>query len=179
MDDFAEEVHIVHIQGYQFADPHSGAVEDFKDGSVACAQASISRGGVQQANDLFVFEEFGEFFVLFGGLDGHHGIAADAIPLDEKFVEAAKRRQLASRGGFGVMIFAQLDHVAADGVDIGGDDRRVEIDRCLGLCRSGCGSGVFPRVCRRGRSVLCASVLISQECCKLYQICPVALGGML
>ncbi len=78
------------------------------------------------------------------------------IPLDEEFVETAKCRQFSGRRGFGVMMLSEVGHMAANRVYIGSDDRRVDVNLCLGLCRGSCFGRVFPRIC--GRSGVMAGV---------------------
>ena len=74
MHDFAEEIHIVHIQCHNFADPHSGAVQRFKYRSVSGTEPGINGRRFQQSLYLFVFEELGQLFLLLGGSNHCYGI---------------------------------------------------------------------------------------------------------
>lgn len=178
VDDLAEEVHILEVQSDQFADPHAGAVEDFEDSAVACAEPGIGGRGVQQSLDLFIFEEFRQLFVLLGCFEGADGVAADDVSLDEEFVEASQGRQFSGGGGLGIVSLAEKGHELSHGLDIGLAKQLVDVDLCLGLCgRLRAARGGLP-VGGTGRFRL-GPVIGFQEVRKLFEISAVTLGGVI
>ena len=100
MNDLAEEIHVVHVQGHKLADPHAGTVEHLHDGPVPCAEPCVGGRCVEQPLDIFVFEKLGQLFFLLGCLDRSYGVGIQMTPLDKEFVEAAQCCEFAGDRGF-------------------------------------------------------------------------------
>jgi len=94
----AEEIDVIHVEGYELADSHAGAVEDLEYGAVSCSQPRVGRRGVEELLDLFVFEKLGELLVLLGGLDADDRVRCDIVSLYEELVEASERGELSCAG---------------------------------------------------------------------------------
>ena len=128
VEDFTEEVHVGEVEGDQFADAESGAVEGFEDGAVARPQEGISIGTVEQNFDLVWFEEEGESFFLFGSANGGEGRGFDASASDQEFVKAAQGGEFARNGGFGVIFLVETGQESPDGIDVGVNYQFGDID---------------------------------------------------
>jgi hypothetical protein len=174
----AEEVHVVHIQGDQLADAHPGAVERFENRAIAGAQPRVGRRRVEKALDFFVFEEARQLLFLLGRLDAHDGIGADVIALDEEFVKASQRGELACGGRLGVLLTSEVRHINAnalgvcfeDGLFNGGVGLRFSLR--LGHHAAGVGPGL------RVFAVLLAVETGGEEVDVLLEIRAVTLCGM-
>lgn len=176
VDDFAEKVDIVHIQGDKLADPHTGAVKCFHNGAVSCSEPVVHRRGFEQPFNLFVFEEARQLLVLLGRSDGHNGIRAELFSLDEKLVEASQGRKLSGYGRLGIVFLVEMSQVCPDGIDVDSKEELVDLQ-----IRPRCDGGSGALLLKEGAVLAGLGGIRAghQELAELAQVSTVAFGRVL
>ena len=122
MDDFAEEVDVIEVQGDKLADTHSSAVKGFHHGPVSYAEPIVERRGLEESLDLLVFEKTWKSLFLPGCADGCNRVVGSVISPEEELVETAEGGELSGDGGLGVTLFVEEGEIGPDIVGAGGDE---------------------------------------------------------
>ena len=128
MNDFAKKIDIVHVQRYQFADSDAGTVKRLQDGPVSCTQPGIHRRRAEQPLYLFVLQETRQLLLLLRRPDCHHRIRANVVSLDQEFVEAPQRCELARNRGLGIFLVVQVRQVSSHRIYLHREKQLVYLD---------------------------------------------------